>query len=119
MTDPLRTGYATPVLYCRYLDAPMRDHVLLQAVARVNRPYVDGDGVRKRVGQVIDFVGVLRELKKALAFASDDMPGVIEDLDLFLADLMTRLAAARVEFIDAGDAGAPMRSSRRWCKANS
>ncbi len=54
------------MLYCMYLDKPMRDHVLLQAIARVNRPYEDGDGIKKRVGLVVDFVGVLRELNKAL-----------------------------------------------------
>jgi hypothetical protein len=68
-----------------YLDKPMRDHVLLQAFARVNRPYVDANGVRKRVGLVIDFVGVLRELKKALQFDSSDVSSVIEDLDLRIA----------------------------------
>src|SRR5437588_9387867 len=57
----------------------MRDHVLLQAVERVNRPYVDPQGIQKRVGLVVDFVGVLRELKKALKFDSSDVSGVIED----------------------------------------
>ena len=70
VTDKLLTGYDAPLLYCMYLDKPMRDHVLLQAIARVNRPYVDASGVQKRVGLVIDFVGVLRELKKALQFDS-------------------------------------------------
>ena len=31
-----------------YLDKPMRDHVLLQAISRVNRPYIDDDDVQKR-----------------------------------------------------------------------
>ena len=44
VTDKLLTGYDAPVLYCMYLDKPMRDHVLLQAIARVNRPYVDARG---------------------------------------------------------------------------
>ena len=70
VTDKLLTGYDAPVLYCVYLDKPMRDHVLLQAIARVNRPYVDDEGVQKRVGLIVDFVGVLRELKKALQFDS-------------------------------------------------
>ncbi len=65
VTDKLLTGYDAPLLYGMYLDKPMRDHVLLQAIARVNRPYVDSEGVQKRVGLIIDFVGVLRELKKA------------------------------------------------------
>ena len=37
VTDKLLTGYDAPLLYCMYLDKPMRDHVLLQAIARVNR----------------------------------------------------------------------------------
>ncbi|WP_205904944.1 type I restriction endonuclease subunit R [Deinococcus sp. S9] len=41
VTDKLLTGYDAPPLYCLYLDKPMRDHVLLQSIARVNRPYVD------------------------------------------------------------------------------
>jgi type I restriction enzyme R subunit len=84
VTDKLLTGYDAPILYCMYLDKPMRDHVLLQAVARVNRPYEDAEGIEKPCGLVIDFVGVLRDLKKALAFDSEDYSGVIEDLNLLL-----------------------------------
>ncbi len=104
VTDKLLTGYDAPLLYCMYLDKPMRDHVLLQAIARVNRPYVDSNGKRKKVGLVVDFVGVLRELKKALKFDSSDVSGVIEDLDLLLKDLLAKLAAAR-GYLDAGEGG--------------
>jgi type I restriction enzyme, R subunit len=68
----------------------MRNHVLPQAVARVNRPYVDGQGIQKHVGLVVDFVGVLRELRKALQFDSGDISGVIEDLDVLLGDSSRR-----------------------------
>ena len=105
VTDKLLTGYDAPLLYCMYLDKPMRDHVLLQAIARVNRPYVDANGVQKRIGLVVDFVGVLRELKKALQFDSADVSGVIEDLDLLLKDLLVRLERARTDFLEAGDGG--------------
>jgi type I restriction enzyme, R subunit len=105
VTDKLLTGYDAPLLYCMYLDKPMRDHVLLQAIARVNRPYVDANGVQKRVGLVVDFVGVLRELKKALKFDSSDVSGVIEDLDLLLRDLLVKLDRARRDFLDAGEGG--------------
>src|SRR2546427_4956229 len=88
-----------------YLDKPMRDHVLLQAIARVNRPYVDGEGRRKRVGLVVDFVGVLRELKKALQFDSADVSGVIEDLDLLLKDFLEKIARAEKDYLDAGEGG--------------
>ena len=105
VTDKLLTGYDAPLLYCMYLDKPMRDHVLLQAVARVNRPYVDEQGVQKRVGLVVDFVGVLRELKKALKFDSSDVSGVIEDLDLLLKDFLEKIARAEKDYLDAGEGG--------------
>ncbi len=85
VTDKLLTGYDADILYCMYLDKPMRDHVLLQAVARVNRPFEDDKGVRKPCGLIVDFIGVLKELNKALAFDSDDVSGVIEDLDVLFA----------------------------------
>jgi type I restriction enzyme, R subunit len=107
VTDKLLTGYDAPLLYCLYLDKPMRDHVLLQAVARVNRPYVDAQEVQKRVGLVIDFVGVLRELRKALKFDSSDVSGVIEDLDLLLADFLEKMSRAITDYLDAGDEGEP------------
>jgi len=105
VTDKLLTGYDAPLLYCMYLDKPMRDHVLLQAIARVNRPYVDANGVQKLVGLVVDFVGVLRDLKKALKFDSEDVSGVIEDLDLLLKELVVKLDHARRDFLDAGEGG--------------
>ena len=81
VTDKLLTGYDAPILYCMYLDKPMRDHVLLQAIARVNRPYEDKAGRKKPCGLVVDFVGVFKSLKKALSFDSDEVNAVIEDLD--------------------------------------
>lgn len=105
VTDKLLTGYDAPPLYCLYLDKPMRDYVLLQSIARVNRPYIDAQGVAKRVGLVVDFVGVLRELKKALAFDSSDVSGVIEGLDVLLHDFQQRIATAEKDYLDAGDGG--------------
>ena len=106
VTDKLLTGYDAPLLYCMYLDKPMRDHVLLQAIARVNRPYVDAAGVRKKIGLVVDFVGVLRELKKALQFDSADVSGLIEDLDVLLVDLLMRLETARTDYLQVDSVAA-------------
>lgn len=92
VTDKLLTGFDAPILYCMYLDKPMRDHVLLQAIARVNRPYERDGEIQKPCGLVVDFVGVFERLEKALAFDSDVVSGVIEDLDLLFdkfSDLMT------------------------------
>ena len=113
VTDKLLTGYDAPLLYCMYLDKPMRDHVLLQAIARVNRPYVDANGVRKRIGLVVDFVGVLRELRKALRFDSTDVSGVIEDLDLLLGDCLDKIERAKGDFLgDEGGGGGDERLER-------
>ena len=106
VTDKLLTGYDAPLLYCMYLDKPMRDHVLLQAIARVNRPYVDAIDARKRIGLVVDFVGVLRELRKALRFDSTDVSGVIEDLDLLLADFLDKIERARTDYLAGEGSGA-------------
>lgn len=105
VTDKLLTGYDAPVLYSMYLDKPMRDHVLLQAIARVNRPYTDDESVQKKVGLVVDFVGVLRELNKALKFDSDDVSGIIEDLDLLLEDLKAKLDGEARRWLEAGASG--------------
>ena len=85
VTDKLLTGFDAPVLYCMYLDKPMRDHVLLQAIARVNRPYEEEGDIKKPCGLVVDFVGIFEKLEKALAFDSDVVSGVINNLDALLA----------------------------------
>ncbi|MGQ9780410.1 MAG: type I restriction endonuclease subunit R [Bacillota bacterium] len=93
VTEKLLTGFDAPILYCMYLDKPMRDHVLLQAIARVNRPYEDDEGRRKPAGFVLDFVGIFENLEKALAFDSEDVQGVVEGIDALkdrFADLMAK-----------------------------
>ena len=85
VTEKLLTGFDAPILYCMYLDKPMRDHVLLQAIARVNRPYEDNDGLVKPYGFVLDFVGIFENLEKALAFDSDVVGSVIKNLDVLKA----------------------------------
>ncbi len=82
VTQKLLTGFDAPILYCMYLDKPMRDHVLLQAIARVNRPYEDDDGLVKPAGFVLDFVGIFENMKKALAFDSDEVESVIQNIDV-------------------------------------
>ena len=99
VTEKLLTGYDAPVLYCMYLDKPMRDHVLLQAIARVNRPYENENGKRKPGGFVLDFVGIFENLEKALAFDSKDVQSVIEGLDVLKARFRERMATGRSEYL--------------------
>ncbi|MBI3015048.1 MAG: HsdR family type I site-specific deoxyribonuclease [Candidatus Tectomicrobia bacterium] len=82
VTEKLLTGFDAPILYCMYLDKPMRDHTLLQAIARVNRPYEEEGEIKKPAGFVLDFVGIFAKLEKALAFDSDFVGSVIQDLDV-------------------------------------
>src|SRR5581483_11213377 len=107
VTDKLLTGYDAEILYCMYLDKPMRDHVLLQAIARVNRPYEDNQGRRKTAGFVLDFVGIFDKLEKALAFDSEDVAGVIEGLDVLKRRFEELMAESRRNYlpIAAGKAG--------------
>lgn len=106
VTDKLLTGYDAPVLYCMYLDKPMRDHVLLQAIARVNRPFEDEQGIKKPCGLIVDFVGILKELNKALSFDSDEISGVIEDLDLLLERFRELMNGPAKEYLNkAGEPG--------------
>ena len=61
----------------------MRDHTLLQAIARVNRPYEnEAEEMRKPHGFVLDFVGIFDKLEKALAFDSDEVNAIVKDLAL-------------------------------------
>lgn len=104
VTDKLLTGYDAPILYCMYLDKPMRNHVLLQAIARVNRPFDDGEGGRKPLGLVVDFVGVLRELKKALEFDSTDLTEVIDSLDELMAEFLAKIEVAKSKYLEVDGA---------------
>ncbi|MFA6109982.1 MAG: hypothetical protein WDA75_14540, partial [Candidatus Latescibacterota bacterium] len=63
--DRLLTGFDAPVEQVMYLDKPLRDHNLLQAIARTNRPL---PSMKKRTGVVVDYFGVFANLEKALNF---------------------------------------------------
>lgn len=60
--DMWLTGFDVPCLHTLYIDKPMRDHNLMQAIARVNRVFRDKEG-----GLVVDYIGIASDLKKALS----------------------------------------------------
>lgn len=64
--DMWLTGFDAPVLHTLYIDKPMRDHGLLQAIARVNRVFKDKPG-----GLVVDYIGIGEDLRASL-LAYDD-----------------------------------------------
>jgi len=99
VTEKLLTGFDAPILYCMYLDKPMRDHVLLQAIARVNRPYEDSDGRRKPAGFVLDFIGIFDKLERALAFDSQDVSGVVHGLDVLQQRFAALMEQGRTKYL--------------------
>lgn len=106
VTEKLLTGFDAPILYCMYLDKPMRDHVLLQAIARVNRPYEDSEGQVKPYGFVLDFVGIFEKLEKALAFDSDVVTSVIQNIEVLkqlFGTMMERQAPDYLPFAKGWD----------------
>jgi type I restriction enzyme R subunit len=77
----------------------MRDHVLLQAIARVNRPYEDDDGLVKPYGLVFDFVGIFEKLESALAFDSDFVTSVIQNIDVLKDRFATLMAQTAPQYL--------------------
>jgi len=65
VTDMLITGFDAPKLKVMYLDKPLYEHRLLQAIARVNRPYKD-DVTEKKYGLIVDSVGLLKHVRESL-----------------------------------------------------
>jgi type I restriction enzyme R subunit len=67
--DMLLTGFDAPVVQTMYLDKGIVNHTLLQAIARVNRPYTD----LKKVGRVVDYYGLFDKLEEALNFDKNEL----------------------------------------------
>ena len=100
VTEKLLTGFDAPVLYAMYLDKPMRDHTLLQAIARVNRPYEnEAAEMVKPHGFVLDFVGIFDKLEKALAFDSDEINAIVKDLKLLKVLFKNKMEGKAPEYL--------------------
>ena len=76
VTSKLLTGFDAPILQCMYLDKPMKNHTLLQAICRTNRVFSDD----KTNGLIVDYVGVFDDVAKALEFDDERMKKVIENI---------------------------------------
>lgn len=76
VTSKLLTGFDAPILQVMYLDKPMKDHNLLQAICRTNRVYPD-----KTHGLIVDYLGIFDEVATALDFDEKAVQKVITNLD--------------------------------------
>ena len=76
VTSKLLTGFDAPILHAMYLDKPMRDHTLLQAICRTNRPY----GATKTHGLIVDYLGVFDDVAQAIQFDEEGITRVISNI---------------------------------------
>ena len=76
VTSKLLTGFDAPILQCMYLDKPMKDHTLLQAVCRTNRVYE----AQKKCGLIVDYVGVFDNYASSLSFDEETVKTVIKNI---------------------------------------
>jgi len=74
--DMLLTGFDAPIEQVMYLDKPLRDHNLLQAIARTNRVYTN-----KGCGKIIDYYGITKNLYDALNFDESVVESAMIDFD--------------------------------------
>lgn len=77
VTSKLLTGFDAPILQAMYLDKPMKDHNLLQAICRTNRTFDEG----KTHGLIVDYIGIFDNVAKALDFDEASMKKVITNIE--------------------------------------
>ena len=77
VTAKLLTGFDAPILQVMYLDKPMKDHNLLQAICRTNRTYDEG----KTYGLIVDYIGIFDNVAQALDFDETSMKKIITNID--------------------------------------
>lgn len=77
VTSKLLTGFDAPILQVMYLDKPMKDHNLLQAICRTNRTF----GQEKTHGLIVDYIGIFDDVARALAFDEKAVQQVVSNID--------------------------------------
>jgi len=79
----------------------MRDHTLLQAIARVNRPYEnETQDMLKPHGFVLNFVGIFDKLERALAFDSEEVNAIVKDLNLLKNSFQQKIEQEAPQYIN-------------------
>lgn len=86
VTSKLLTGFDAPILQAMYLDKPLRDHTLLQAICRTNRPY----GEEKTHGLIVDYLGIFDDVALALQFDEEGVRKAVSNI----AELVGKLPGA-------------------------
>jgi type I restriction enzyme R subunit len=77
VTSKLLTGFDAPILQVMYLDKPMKDHNLLQAICRTNRTF----GQEKTHGLIVDYIGIFDDVAQALDFDEKAVQQVVSNIE--------------------------------------
>lgn len=100
--DKLLTGFDAPIEHVMYLDKPLKEHNLLQAIARTNRTcsikLPEGGEITKPNGRIVDYIGVTSHLDEALqSYRSDDVENALRDIAILRNDLKEAHARYRAQ----------------------
>jgi len=99
VTDMLITGFDCPRLKVMYLDKPIYEHKLLQAIARVNRPFTI-NGIKKQFGLIVDSVGLVKHVKETILtynylgdekIVEDISRGLVRDAEAVFSEFLVTL----------------------------
>jgi len=86
VTAKLLTGFDAPILYAQYLDKPLKEHTLLQAITRTNRVYPPS----KTHGLIVDYLGVFDNVARAFKFDE----GIVKQIITNIGELKSQLGPA-------------------------
>jgi type I restriction enzyme R subunit len=75
VTAKLLTGFDAPILQTMYLDKSLKEHTLIQAICRTNRPYPG-----KNFGSIVDYFGVFDDIAKSLKFDEKEVNSIISNI---------------------------------------
>jgi type I restriction enzyme R subunit len=105
--DKLLTGFDAPAEAVMYLDKPLREHTLLQAIARTNRVA----DAKKKNGLIVDYIGVSQKLDEALeSYRREDVENAMRDLDALRSELKAAHRAALVYVKDIKRTGKDLKA---------
>lgn len=94
VTAKLLTGFDAPILYTQYLDKPLKEHNLLQAITRTNRVYPPS----KTHGLIVDYLGIFDDVAKAFEFDEKSVQQVISNIAVLRGQLGPAVEAALAFF---------------------
>lgn len=95
VTSKLLTGFDAPILQKMYLDKIMRDHTLLQAICRTNRPYKN-----KTHGLIVDYMGVFDEIAKTLTYDEENIRQSITNINALKKQFPTTMKKCLNYFLE-------------------